>query len=179
MAAVPPKVSAARVEELTQSDFARAIGVTTRTLFNLRREGMPHRSEGKHVYYPVPAALEWYYARKYRPAEDPADVQLQSLRDSERRKAAADAEIAEMKRDELRGLLIRDEDAAAEVRDFCNTVMASLRTAPTRHAASCLNLPTMPAAIGALQEIMEHVIDEARAVLTAPAPAGPDTGIAA
>ena len=148
--------------EIGQAELAKVLGITGRQLFNLRKEGMPHRVEGKDIYYPVPATLEWYYARKYQP-EDAGDVAgLPKLSESERRRAAADAEVAEMKRDQLRGLLITDEDAAREVQDFCETLMASLRAAPSRHAGKVIGLTTLPAAIGALQEITEAMIDEAR-----------------
>lgn len=165
--------------EIKQPDFARYVGVTGRTLFNCRQEGMPHRVQGKEVWYPVPAALDWFYARKYRPDEDDQDGELPKYADSERRKAAADAEISEMRRDQMRGKLITDEEAIAENQAFVETIMSSLRAAPTRHAAEVLNLTAMPPAIAALQNVMEKAIEDARSALTASAETPPEEGKAA
>lgn len=128
---------------------------------------MPHRTEGKDVFYPCPAALDWFYARKFKPDVEEDDEDIAKLVDSERRKAAADAEISEMRRDQMRGKLITDVEAAAEVQSFCETIMSSLRAAPSRHAGEVLNLTEPPKAIEALQSIMERAIDEARTAITA------------
>ena len=51
----------AKEQEIRGPLLARLLGVTTRTLHNLRARGMPHRREGREVWYPVPTSLAWYF----------------------------------------------------------------------------------------------------------------------
>jgi len=51
----------AKEQEIRGPLLARLLGVTTRTLLNLRTRGMPHRRDGREVWYPVPACLAWYF----------------------------------------------------------------------------------------------------------------------
>ena len=114
-------------KSLPGPDLATLLGVTTRTLFNLRREGMPHRTSGNDVTYPVPAALEWYYRRKFgvaRAEESVDDEEGMKLFEAERRRKVADALTAELKLQEMRGQLVRVEAYRVELGEVLGRVRA-------------------------------------------------------
>ncbi|MDX2058700.1 MAG: hypothetical protein SFV24_12925, partial [Gemmatimonadales bacterium] len=58
-------------QELKGPALARMLRISTRTLYNLRSEGIPHRWDGNLPVYPVPEALDWFYRRKH--GQEPAN----------------------------------------------------------------------------------------------------------
>ena len=78
-----------RANELVGPEMARVLGLKgTRQLHNLRLAGMPARPVGNQVFYPVPAALDWYYRRKLLGDGD-ASLEASLYRTEIERKAAS------------------------------------------------------------------------------------------
>lgn len=99
---------------LTQKQVAQLLRVETdgRTVRRLHEEGLPFHGEGRTLFYVWDEVEPWWYERRVRKAglrnSGAEGVPPQAV--SEARKAAADAEIAEMKAQTMRGSHL---DAAA------------------------------------------------------------------
>ena len=120
--AKPKSTSGPRAGEVAAVDFARKINRQPRSLYALRFEGCPHRLAGGRVYYPMPAALDWFNAnvrpyRKKAGGTAPADDAPDSLRDADRRAKLAEAQRREIEVAKLRGELVSTADVAAEFED--------------------------------------------------------------
>lgn len=70
----------AKQQEIRGPLLARLLGVTTRTLHNLRTRGMPHRRDGREVWYPVPTCLAWYFRSGDGAAAAPAPTVRPEIR---------------------------------------------------------------------------------------------------
>jgi len=120
------------MDELSQQDFGQLIGLTSRSIANLRERGLPCRVEGGRVYIPASDGLEWYLGfklaeaeRRHRPA--PADEAKQRLE-------AARAELAELELTERRRDLMRVADHEALLSDAFARVAAQLKPLADRTA---------------------------------------------
>jgi phage terminase Nu1 subunit (DNA packaging protein) len=99
------------LSRLSQKEVAKLLRVEDRTIRNLKEEGIPCHGEGRGIYYVWDEVEPWWFERKMRQlglkktgASDIPDLYV-----SEARKAAADAEIAEMKAETMRGTHVSAE----------------------------------------------------------------------
>jgi phage terminase Nu1 subunit (DNA packaging protein) len=90
---------------LSQKDVAKLLRVEDRTVRNLKDESIPCHGEGRGMYYVWDEVEPWWYERRLRLAgmKKTGDASVPILAVSEARKAAADAEMAEMKAETMRG----------------------------------------------------------------------------
>ena len=90
---------------LSQKELAQLLRVEDRTVRNLKDEKIPVHGEGRGMYYVWDEVEPWWFDRRSRQAglKRTADLGIPEIAISEARKAAADAEIAEMKAETMRG----------------------------------------------------------------------------
>ena len=92
-----------------------------------------------------------------KPAADPRKLQTA---DAELRRALADAEMAELKVTQLRGEMVSDADATAEITRFCERVRATILSIPSRYQTEILDLRTIPEAGQALRRIAAGILTD-------------------
>jgi phage terminase Nu1 subunit (DNA packaging protein) len=152
-----------KLEKLSQMEVAELLTLSTRQVRNLEAEGMPVHARAGKKWYVWREVLEWDRERKEaaaREAATPDPEEPDSLLEAERRKAIADAKIAEMKEQQMRRALIAEADAEAEITRFCDRVRASILSIRSRHQAEILNLQTIPDAGRALERIVAAVLTD-------------------
>ncbi|WP_306600749.1 hypothetical protein [Geothrix sp. 21YS21S-2] len=100
---------------LSQKELAKLLRVEDRTVRNLKDEKIPCHGEGRGMYYVWDEVEPWWFDRRMRLVglKKTDAVGVPDIFISEARKAAADAEIAEMKAETMKGGLL--EAAAVEV----------------------------------------------------------------
>jgi phage terminase Nu1 subunit (DNA packaging protein) len=105
------------LSKLSQKECARLLDVDDRTLRRLKDEGMPCHGEARGLFYVWGEVLPWWIAREIRMAGarlDPSLRDIPPIAVSEARKAASDADIADMKAEVMKGNLL-ESDAVKEV----------------------------------------------------------------
>jgi phage terminase Nu1 subunit (DNA packaging protein) len=100
---------------LSQKELAKLLRVEDRTVRNLKDENIPLHGEGKALYYVWDEVEPWWFDRRMRAAglKKTGGADVPDLYVSEARKAAADAEMAEMKAEIMKGTHL--SSAAAEI----------------------------------------------------------------
>lgn len=133
--------------EVSQTELAEFLGLTTRQIRNLDAEGLPHRAEGNRKFYPIPEAVEWYYQGKGQPT---------AIEEAERRKAVADARMSELKVAQLEGKLVPVELHERRVVALLDRIRAPLLNIPGNHAPAVEAARTPAEA----QSVLERIRDE-------------------
>lgn len=138
------------LQKLTQTELAEMLNLSTRQVRNLEEDGLPaHARAGKKSYawHEVLAWMRGRWETAVRAELEGKDETAPSpLEEAELRKALAEAERAETRNLRERGELAADEDAEAEIRRFCERVRAGILALRSRHQASMVGLPSIPAA---------------------------------
>lgn len=128
--------------KVTGTELAELLGVAPRSISRFVADGMPYKGEAQKRRYPWPECRTWYNERvaKLAKAEVERKPEIDSLHEAEKRKAAADAEMAELKLAKLRGELVAVDDFEAELRDILEKVKARIRQHPVcgKHYAEIL-----------------------------------------
>lgn len=144
--------------EVTQSELALILGLTTRQIRNLEAAGMPHRAEGNRKLYPLPDAVHWYRDRAVESAL--AEAQVTDYEEAKAREMKARADRAELEVARMRGELIHVNDLEALFTAPLAQMRARLLALPGRIAGA---LPMSP--VEAL-EIIEPIVHEFMAELS-------------
>lgn len=145
--------------EVSQSEFARTVGLTTRQIRNLELEGLPHRAEGARKYYSIPEAVEWYIRRK----EDAARAEF-DFGDYERARArheAARARLAEIQVAKEEGQLIPVEVVETIYGERMLDVLRSgILNMPGRWGAQVVGLESPREGEALLKRIAAELLEE-------------------
>jgi len=99
------------LSKLSKDEAALLLRVTGRTLQRLKDENIPVHGSGHGQYYVWDELEPWWFERRMR-AEGRRRIEVMDVPDpvvSEARKAAADADIAEMKAAAMRGSLMESD----------------------------------------------------------------------
>lgn len=123
----------------TQSDFARRMGLAKSRITALKQAGRLVM-EGERVN--VEASIERIrntrsvvhddQAKTVAPPTEPPQESAPRRIDAQARKEHAQADIAEMERDKMRGELLRKEDIIATMADIVTTLRARLESLPAQ-----------------------------------------------
>ena len=111
--------------ELSQQDFGKLVGLTSRSIANLRERGLPCHVEGGRVFVPVAEGMKWYLDFKLAQAE--RRHRPSSMDEAKKRLEAARAELAELELTERRRDLMRTADHEALLSDAFARVASKLR----------------------------------------------------
>jgi hypothetical protein len=99
----------------------------------------------------------WYRQRLQATREKPLNVA-----EAQQRRAAAEAEIAEMERDKMRGDLVPADTLDRLVGDIGDTLAAILKAIPGRYAARTVGLTTLPESQRAWELAIRDVLGDLR-----------------
>jgi phage terminase Nu1 subunit (DNA packaging protein) len=140
---------------LSQTDFAKFMGLTTRTLRNLEQKGMPHEARANQKFYPLPDAVQWYVNAKI---EEEREKHRGDERDRlELERLAHQNREAKVRADLAAGSAVLVEEVAAAWADGCGALVAEIRRMPTRFGD--VVRPDDPAAgEDALERVAEEVV---------------------
>lgn len=154
----------AKVEPLSQKEFAKRLGISTRAVRDLHAHGIPRRKDGK---YPWPEARHWYirFKQDERERRQGGGEDL-DLRREMARKTAAQADEAELRLAERRREMIHIRDIERLVREPLEQVDAGLRNASSRHAAELAELAgiSIAKAMHFLEQVMERIRTDLREI---------------
>jgi phage terminase Nu1 subunit (DNA packaging protein) len=144
---------------LSSKDLQDHYGVDARTVTNWINEtpGCPHRMESRRRWFDSVEVAAWYADRAVRKAPPPKPL---DLADAQKRRAAAEAEMAEMERDQMRGELVSADIAREEMGHIATTLRAQLMAIPGRYAARTVGLGTLPESQRAWDTAIRDVLAE-------------------
>lgn len=143
-----------RLGDMPERSFARLVAA-----------GLPRKGDGAAARFPWPEAFHWYVRHR----EDAVRRELERRApvptgdDSDREKAAR-ADIAEMKRDQMRGLLTTREAYQEELAEMAGRLSAGVRSLKSRHIREVVGLNTEIEAARALDRIERRLLEELRGV---------------
>lgn len=147
-------------EELTATDAAATLGVSVSTITDWKAAGMPHRMKSGRPVYVIRDVVRWLREEEKRKARDESGLPDKAI--EEARKMRAQADIAEMDRDERAGLLVRRESVEAAQLKENTRARTKLLAIPNAHAqrlADDLGVPVRAVA-KALDRVVRAVLEE-------------------
>ena len=121
-----PTIIKSPLNSLKQIDLAALFGVTDRTIRNWDAEGLPGNGEGRGRVYDFASVLPWYVARVSGSRGGDGDL---SDREREQR---ANADMAEMKAQEMAGFLVNAQEVQRGWTDFLTRLRTNLMGFPAR-----------------------------------------------
>lgn len=143
-----------KAREVNQTEFAALVGLSTRQVRNLEAEGLPHRADGNAKLYPLPDALDWYYARKYEP-EAPSE-----RKEADLRKLNAEAKLKEIEVAKAAGELVPLDQYTSELGLVLDKVRAKLQNVPGTWAPALVGCKTIPEALTRLRPLVNEILVE-------------------
>lgn len=168
MATVPAPHERAR--EVTMTEAATLLGLTYERLRQFAHEepDLPSVGRGRRRLFLWPALRKWRDAQLRK--EGVHSVRPVSLDEARQRKLAAEADLAEMERDERRGQLVPVALYRQEYEGACSRIRAALLNAPARYAPQLLEalVEWLPAAaLRRAEPFLARVMGEIMAELEA------------
>lgn len=145
--------------EVSQVELSGIIGITTRQIHNLEREGLPHRAERRNKYYPLPGAVEWYMRRKQDEAR--AETESTDFEEARARREAARARLAELEVARVEGKLIpRDVVENVYGDRLLDVVRSSLLNMPGRWGAQVVGIESPREGQALLKRVSSEILEE-------------------
>ncbi|MCC7132489.1 MAG: terminase small subunit [Gemmatimonadales bacterium] len=147
---------APKTPTVSVTEFAADHGLTSRRVQQWIAEGMPYRDEGGNRRIVRAEANRWIREKERDEATKAATPD--STDDAERRKATADAQLAELRLARETGQVVPIDEATKAVEDMLGQLRAQLLTLPARWAPRMVGLKTLQEATltieGAVHEAM-------------------------
>lgn len=143
-------------ETISQPDLCRLLKKDDETLRLWRQEGCPHQVVKARPRYVVAKVVEWLQERSKRRAEP------DSIAEAEKRKAIADAQLAELKLGRESGAMVSIDEATKETEKMLAALRAQLIALPSRWASKVIGLKT----IAEVTVVLDQAIREAMVVLS-------------
>lgn len=159
----------AKEKLVSREEIAEILGVDVRTITNYVRahSDFPNRVDGKNRRFPVARCVAWKIDHDVASAiAAMAPPAPQTLIDAEKRKAIADAELSELKVQQMRAEVVPIADSIREVERAFSAVRSRLMSVPGEYAPRFLNLTSMPAAVMQLRDLAATVIAELPAAVS-------------
>lgn len=150
---------AAPLDELTASELSKAWGIDPSQITKWKNDGMPFRMKGGRAVFVMSQCLKWL--REYEKAKG-KDETAPDKAIEEARKMRAQADIAEMDRDERAGQLVRRESVESEQLKENIRARTKLLAIPNAHAqrlADDLGVPVRLVA-KSLDRVVRLVLEE-------------------
>jgi phage terminase Nu1 subunit (DNA packaging protein) len=148
---------APKVELVGLPEIMKLFDVSDVTIDNWRADGMPHQKVNGRLRFKPHECVAWRRA-KDREEQRKKDSDAEGVEASLRRKAAADADLAELKRDQMRGELVPVADYRREVERLCSMVRARVLSVRGRWAPRVIGLSGMAEATAVLDELAADVL---------------------
>lgn len=150
--------AAATGASLTQQQAARALDLSTRQVNRLVEGGMPTLNANGRRRYDRDTITVWYIRRLREEARARRVVLDDSLIESERRKAAAEAELSEIKLDEKKGALLPAEYIDSQLSKILQLLRAKLLNIPGTWSPQLIGIRTVPDAQGKLEPLLADLM---------------------
>jgi len=147
---------AKRAPTVTVTELTELLAVNDETVRLWRQKGCPHQVERNRPRFVVAKVVGWLREQERRAAEPT------SLAESEERKAKADAQLAELKLERERGLVVPVDEAASIVEAMLGQLRSTLLTVPQRVAPRLVGLTSL----GQATVVLEQVITETLTALS-------------
>jgi phage terminase Nu1 subunit (DNA packaging protein) len=147
------------MKEVSQEGLAEIIGLSTRQIRNLEKDGIPHRAEGMRKFYPIPAAVQWYMKRK----QDEAMASLGEIdyHEARARREQARARMAEIEVAKAEGRLVeRDVVHAVYGGKVLDVLRAGILNVPGRWASQVVGLESPREAEAILKRVSAELLEE-------------------
>jgi len=148
--------------KLSQKELAKLLRVEDRTVRNLKEEKIPCHGEGRGMYYVWDEVEPWWFDRRARAIglKKTEGAGVPDIFVSEARKAAADAEIAEMKAETMKGGLLEAAAVEAVWAEHIAIAKGKLRAMTPRIAVQLMDGMTVPERKAMLDEGVNEVLAE-------------------
>jgi hypothetical protein len=156
---MPRKSQPAAIRWVSLAQLASETGFSERMLQYIRTQEpgcLTTRQQGQRIEYQQPDCAVALRQRERKDAE--AKARPSNLAESEQRKAAADAEMAEVRLAKLRGELAPRAEFAAAFERLFGAVRQELQALPTRHGPRVVGLTQPAEAVAALREMVADVL---------------------
>lgn len=140
---------------VTQKALAALFGVTTETIRLWGKQGMPSYRDG----YTPAECVQW------RREQDKADANARErpdLAEEQARKMRADADLSELKRDQMRGELVPAVDVERQMERLCAYVRVRVLGIRGKWAPKVLGLGTMAEATATLDALASDILEALR-----------------
>lgn len=131
-----------------------------RTFARLVSEGLPRVGAGHSTKFPWPNIWYWYVDREKAKAKETAKPLDLTMAEAERREKMARAELAEMKRDQQRGLLVERRIYEAEFRAMTGRLRGAILALRGRHTRTIIGLANEHQGAAAMARISEELLGE-------------------
>lgn len=145
--------------EITKRDFAETFGVSEAQLERLFQQGMPHAKKStRRVVIPMPAGRVWYHqhlVQKGRKEAAPKNID-----EAKQRKAAAEAEMAELELAKVRGDTMLVEDHERMLGEAFGRARAKLLNLGPRAAGAAFGATTLQECQAKIEPIVTEIMEE-------------------
>lgn len=144
--------------ELTKREFAETFGLSEKQIERHCQQGMPHRKDGARVLLIMPAARLWYHehlVEKGRKQAAPKDID-----DAKLRKAAAEAEMAELELAKQRNDTMLVDDHEKMLGDAFGRARAKLLNLGPRAAGAAFGAVSLQECQAKIEPIVTEIMDE-------------------
>jgi ADP-ribose pyrophosphatase YjhB (NUDIX family) len=146
--------------ELSKREFAELFGISEKQIERFCQAGMPHRKKGRLVFIVMPQGRVWYHEHLVTKGED--RVRPTKRSESADRRAAAEAELAEIALAKARSELMPVADFERIVGGSYARVRARLINLPRRIAGAVLGAQTLQEAEARAEPIVREAMEELR-----------------
>lgn len=145
--------------EITKKEFCDTFGVSEAQLERHFQAGMPHeKKSSKKIYIPMPAGRVWYHEHlvaKGKKLAAPKDID-----DAKLRKAAAEAEMAELELAKLRGDTMLVDDHERMLGEAFGRARAKLLNLGPRAAGAAFGALTLQECQAKIEPIVTEIMEE-------------------
>ncbi len=150
-----------------KAEVCDLFGISAAQIERYFKQGMPHTKKGRNVVLPWPEARTWYFA--YLEQKGYKRAAPQSLDEARRRRATAEAELAELELARERDETMRVEDGAATLADGFARARSKILNLPPRIAGVIVGVPTKAEALARIEPLVLEVLAELHAAEDVPA----------
>lgn len=144
--------------EFTKRQFAETFGLSEKQIERHFAQGMPYRKDGTRILIPMPAGRTWYHehlVEKGKKQAAPKDID-----DAKLRKAAAEAEMAELELAKLRGDTMLVDDHERMLGEAFGRARAKLLNLGPRAAGAAFGALTLQECQAKVEPIVTEIMDE-------------------
>jgi phage terminase Nu1 subunit (DNA packaging protein) len=158
-----------RDRHVSRAEIAERLNLTERRITELVKDGkladgtvFPSRVDGRDRKFPVQRCFEWYLRFKQEEAVERAAGRTTpaNMAEAELRRAIADAELAELKLQRLRGEVVPLETYRNELRRVLSRVRGRFQAVPGEFAPRILEPLDMVKATSVLKDLVGTVLAE-------------------
>jgi phage terminase Nu1 subunit (DNA packaging protein) len=139
---------------VTKSRISEVLGLTTRQITNLVEEGMPREVDGRHVWFDLPNAVQWY-TRKLKDELRSGDDEKKNLTT---RKLEVEVMLAEHELAIAQGTVVGLDYLESQTSNMLERLRAKILNLPGKYAPAMVGLRTIAEAQSRLEGAATEMI---------------------